>query len=39
MMLAELRKGITPNIELEFEHGNSGWKALDEKKVMEILRI
>lgn len=26
-MLAELRKGITPNPKLGFEHGNSGWKA------------
>jgi hypothetical protein len=38
MMLVELRKGITSNPELGFEHGNSGWKYLDEKKVMDILR-
>jgi hypothetical protein len=38
MKLEELRKGITSNPELGFEHGNSGWKYLDEKKVMETSR-
>jgi hypothetical protein len=38
MMLAQLHKGITLNPELGFEHGNGGWKYLDEQKVMEILR-
>jgi hypothetical protein len=36
MMPEELRKGITSNPELRFEHGNNRWKALDEQKVMEI---
>jgi hypothetical protein len=38
MMHEELQKGITSNPELGFEHGNSRWKALDEKKVMDISR-
>jgi hypothetical protein len=38
MMPEEIWKGITSNLELGFEHGNSHWKALDEQKVMEILR-
>jgi hypothetical protein len=36
MMPEELRKGITSNPELGFEHGNSRWKDLDEQKMMEI---
>jgi len=32
----ELRKGITSNPELIFEHGNSRWKSLDKKKVMDM---
>jgi hypothetical protein len=35
MILEELQKGINSNPELEFEHGNSRWRALDEQKVME----
>jgi hypothetical protein len=38
MMPEELRKGITSNPELGFEHGNSRWKSLDEQKVMDISR-
>jgi hypothetical protein len=38
MRLEELRKGITSNPELRFEHDDSGWKSLDEKKVMETSR-
>jgi hypothetical protein len=34
MRLAELRKGITYEPELELEHGDNGWKALDEQKRM-----
>ena len=36
MMPEELQKGITSNLELGFEHGDSGLKSLDEQKVMEI---
>jgi hypothetical protein len=36
MMLTKLQKGITPNPELEFEHGKGGWKYFDEQKVMDI---
>ena len=35
MMPEDLQKGITSNIELRFEHGNSRWKAIDEQKSME----
>jgi hypothetical protein len=38
MMLEELQRGLTSNLELIFEHGNSCWKALDEQKMMEISR-
>jgi len=38
MMLAELRKGINSNPELGLEHGNAGWKYINDHKVMEILR-
>jgi hypothetical protein len=34
----KIQKDITPNPELGFEHGNSGLKAIDEQKVMEISR-
>jgi hypothetical protein len=34
-MSEELQKGITSNPELGFEHGNSRWKSLDEKMMME----
>jgi len=36
MIPKELRKGITSDLELGFEHGNSRWKALDEQKLTEI---
>jgi hypothetical protein len=36
MMSGEIQKGINSNIELRFKHGNSRWKALDEKNLMEI---
>jgi hypothetical protein len=36
MMLEELQKGIISNSELESEHGNSRWKALEEKKMTKI---
>jgi len=32
----EIWKGVTPNPELIFEQGRSCWKALDEKKMMDI---
>jgi hypothetical protein len=35
MRLTKIQKGITSNPELVFEHGDSGWKALEDKKVME----
>jgi hypothetical protein len=38
MMLKKLQNGITPNLELGFEHSNGGWKDLDEHKVMDISR-
>jgi hypothetical protein len=38
MMPEELRKGITSNPVLGFEHGNSCWGDLGEQKVMEISR-
>jgi hypothetical protein len=34
MRLTELRKGITSEPELGLEHGDSGWKSLDEQKRM-----
>jgi hypothetical protein len=38
MRLTELWKGINSNPELGLEHGDSGWKDLDEKKAMETSR-
>jgi hypothetical protein len=36
MRLIELQKGITSKLEIGLEDGESGWKALDEQKPMEI---
>jgi hypothetical protein len=36
-MPEELQKGISTSSELSFEHGDHGWKALDEKNVIETL--
>jgi hypothetical protein len=35
MRLADLWKGITSDPELGFERGDSGWRDIDEKNVIE----
>jgi hypothetical protein len=37
MRLTDLWKGITYDPELGFEHGDNGWRDLDEKNVIETL--